>query len=287
MNKSFSHPIEDVSKQTFWEGKSSVLTIGQTNAPYPINPISTENAALIMPKMRKEGYFHFYNAIANTDYHALRDTITQFQNDGILPIFAALYDEFWSLIQAIRPHCESILGKEWAWLPDMWAWHVTAGSRGWAAHRDRIDPCLEADGSPQSLTLWIPLTDASPTNGCIYLVPADWDEHYPAGPARSITDYQSIRALPAKAGDVLAWNQAVLHWGARSADDNTQPRISIAIEAQKTTIEPFRDILLNPNHVPTFQERKQLIGRQLLQYQHMYNLSEYYFNLGETWTKGN
>lgn len=285
MNKSFSHPIEDVSKQPFWEGKSPVLTIGQTNAPYPIHTISSENAALIMPKMRKEGYFHFQNTIANTDYHTLRDTITQFQNDGILPIFAALYDEFWQLIQSLRPYCDTILGKEWAWLPDMWAWHVKAGSRGWAAHRDRVDPCLETDGSPQSLTLWVPLTKATPNNGCIYLVPADWDEHYPYGAARSITDYQSIRALPAEPGDVLAWNQAVLHWGGRSADDNTEPRISVAIEAQKTTIEPFRDMLLHKDSIPTFNERKHLIGRQLLQYQHMYKLSEYYFNLGEAWTK--
>jgi hypothetical protein len=48
-----------------------------------------------------------------------------------------------------------------------------------------------------------------------------------------VTNYQDIRALPTKAGDILGWNEGVYHWGGRSSKHGTYSRISIAASFQR------------------------------------------------------
>jgi hypothetical protein len=69
-----------------------------------------------------------------------------------------------------------------------------------------------------TLTSWIPLSDATPQNGCMYVVPAHLDPHYgkPTTPRSQLPDLSLARALPVRPGDYLVWNQAVLHWGGES-----------------------------------------------------------------------
>lgn len=85
---------------------------------------------------------------------------------------------------------------------------------------------------------------------------------------------QDVRALPAKPGDVLGWNQAILHWGARSSRRATEPRISFACEFQRGDVEPYNRPLLDPQQLPPIEMRLALIGKQILQYRHMYGLSD-------------
>ena len=84
-----------------------------------------------------------------------------------------------------------------------------------------------------------------------------------------------IKALPADPGDLLIWTQEVFHWGSSSLDNHDEEsRISIAYEFQRNDVKPFREFLLDPNTLPTFDERLVLISMQILQYTHMYGFKE-------------
>jgi hypothetical protein len=128
-------------------------------------------------------------------------------------------------------------------------------------------------------------------NSCIYVVPAHLDPTY--GTPRDkehIAPMYAVRALPAKPGDYMCWNQAIFHWGSPSSEFSTQPRISMALEFQRGDIGEFNSPLLDSEPFPDFTFRLQLIAKQILQYQHMYGFSQELRNLAayilNTATKG-
>jgi len=168
------------------------------------------------------------------------------------------------------------LGDDFRILPDFWVWHVdpTKGESGWRPHRDKGRVALNADGSPKSLTMWVPLTQATPMNGCMYILPASRDPGYNTVNESDLKfDYPDIRALPAEPGQVLCWNQSVLHWDSRTSPFASEARISVALEFQRGDITPFNLPLLNPRQLPSFETRLQLIAKQILQYAHMHALT--------------
>ena len=74
---------------------------------------------------------------------------------------------------------------------------------------------------------------------------------------------QDFVALPTETGDVLAWNQEVIHYGGSNL--SKEPRISLAMEfaienASQTSWGQW----------PPVEERDYLIARQVFQYQHMH-----------------
>ncbi|MBM4409652.1 MAG: phytanoyl-CoA dioxygenase family protein, partial [Chloroflexi bacterium] len=128
---------------------------------------------------------------------------------------------------------------------------------------------------PKSLTLWIALSDATPENGCMYLVPADrYPTYNTPEDAKLRFTLPDIRVLPAPAGTAFAWTQAIFHWGARSSSRAAGPRISVGFEFQRGDIAPFNQPLLDIAAPPPFAGRLKLIAKQLLQYDHNYPLPE-------------
>ena len=141
----------------------------------------------------------------------LRATVENLNKRGIPLAFAFVYDEFWQAFQGISPLIEAALGTNYKALPDFWVWCVmpSEGSAGWGPHRDKVAPTLDRDNSPHTLTVWLPLSDATPLNGCIYMLPAHLDERFKrriwSGEGNNVvTQPQDVRALPATAGSVLA-----------------------------------------------------------------------------------
>ncbi len=105
----------------------------------------------------------------------------------------------------------------------------------------------------------------------MYVVPAHRDPTYnsPQEDERKF-GLGDIRALVAEAGEVLCWNQALLHWGSRSSDLAPAPRISLSMEFQRGDLPPFNNPLLDPGLFPDLRGRLVLIAKQLVQYSHMY-----------------
>jgi hypothetical protein len=83
------------------------------------------------------------------------------------------------------------------------------------------------------------LTDATPHNSCIYVLPFPHDPAIKAflnneipmviQQQANLTNWSNIRALPARAGSVLGWTPYILHWGSSSTDWATHARVSIGI----------------------------------------------------------
>ena len=171
-------------------------------------------------------------------------------------------------------------------LPDFWAWYLDPLNYegGWSKHRDRDADCIDENGLPESLTAWTALSEARADNGCIWLLPADKDPRYRTDfRDLSIDNPADVIPLECPAGSLLMWNQVVLHWGGRSLPTAPHPRVSFAFEFQRTDRPTQNAPLLDPNRIPSFNERLALLAKQILQYQHRYAVPRWLLNLAEDW----
>lgn len=228
-------------------------------------------------RMLSEGYFQINPPNWNLNINHMASAISELVQMGLPAPVAFLFDEFWVIFKKLNNVAASVLGVGYFRLPDFWAWHVDPQKQesGWAPHRDKNYETLNSDGSPNSITFWISLSISTPLNGCMYIVPANKDRTY--GTKNDGTrdfDLTSIRALPAAPGTLFCWNQAVLHWGSQCSEYETTPRISVAFEFQSKAVKPYNQPLMDPRSIPSFEYRLKLIAKQILQYQHMYPLSE-------------
>jgi ectoine hydroxylase-related dioxygenase (phytanoyl-CoA dioxygenase family) len=278
--------VEALLQPAFWQQFAPQLHI---QAPdYQLAPLPSLDAAsgeAIRGLVKGEGYFQGTMTQWNSPLAAVTDCIARLNAAGLLPVFAFMYDEMWMLAHQLHPVIESLLGPNYAMLPDFWAWHVdpSKAESGWRPHRDKGYRALTADGTPTSVTAWIPLTAATTLNGCMYVVPADRDPTYGTPQDKDWKfEYSDIRALPGEPGQFFVWNQAVLHWGSHATPRaGNRPRMSCAFEFQRTDIPAWNQPLLAPRAALSFAQRLQLIGKQVKQYQHMYPLPAHLSNLAE------
>jgi hypothetical protein len=266
---------EDVRNPETWLALAPGLHIGDDAVRQGVRALRPSNsqAADLDERLIDEGYFQLTHDFG-LDLKMMADTVRRFSAAGIPPVFCCVFDEFWAPVQALDAVYGGILGP-YGLLPDFWVWNVdpAKGEAGWKPHRDRGHIALRPDGRPLTLTTWIPLSEATPLNSCMYVLPANADPTY--GTPRDTEyhfDLPAIRALPGKPGDVFVWNQAVIHWGSRTSPRATESRISMAFEFQANDSKPFNTPILPPGQSVPFDLRLRLIAKQVLQYRHMYKV---------------
>lgn len=227
-------------------------------------------------KLIDEGLLNLGTALDATFLNALKDGVYSIVKRKLLPIYAIVYDEYWDLLHYFETLAEPILGTDICMPSSVWIWYIDQkkGDAGFTPHRDRPQYLHDTNKLPKSVTLWTPLTDADPLNGCMYAIPAHLDKNYNDNANPKPIDMQDIRALPAKAGSVIIWNQRVLHWGGKSARHAQEPRISIAIELQRKDWPAAVEPLLKLKQKPSFNMRLKIIGRSILFYRDRYGFSE-------------
>ena len=274
--------LAQAQNRDFWKSLNPNLTVSEDfTIPSDID-IQLEKAHLdkLLFNLKNEGYFQIDDLLSQEDVTQMAVALEKVLKAGWPTPFVFVYDEFWLVFCRLSRILSAILGDDYKQLPAFWAWYVETSNtdQGWKPHRDNLTGTLLPDGMPKCVTIWIPLTDAIPLNGCMYIVPANRDPNYSRnvqiGEKITQISYQDIRALPGKAGSIFCWNHEVLHWGARSSERAPHPRISLAFEFQRAEVAPYKTPLLAPDHIPSFNQRLGLIGKQILQYQHMYPLSE-------------
>lgn len=257
----------------YWRELNPDLEINKETLGQSISSINPNKEILqnLKDSLMMDGYFQTNPILPIDEIITLRRSVEKIKQADWLPVFAFVYDEFWQIRSHLSFIMSEMLGQNYWQLPDFWAWYVegNCSSRGWPPHRDRLVSTEQADGTPNSLSVWIPLTDATIANGCIYVLPSSLDKSFSVWFKAVIENIQGIRALPASAGSILGWKQSLLHWGAQSSMKASNPRISLGFEFQRGNIEPFNNPLLDPSVIPSFEHRLGLIGRQILQYQHI------------------
>ncbi|MFO7602770.1 MAG: phytanoyl-CoA dioxygenase family protein [Gammaproteobacteria bacterium] len=264
----------------FWRKLNPQLALTEAGSKQglPAYPVHTERWPDYMQQLRDEGYVQWDRILPPDLVSLLSATVINLHNYGINPSFAFVYDIFWSVARRLRQVLAPVLGEDYRQLPDFWTWYIDPARQhaGWRPHRDRIhcNPLLD-DGMPKSLTVWVALTNATPLNGCMYLLPANLDTDYHNFAERdSEVNVQGIRALPVSAGSILMWNQRVIHWGGTASPRAREPRISFAIEFQRADERPYNEPLLHfPDDLLPFDMRLMLVAKQFLQYTHMYSIS--------------
>ncbi len=243
------------------------LTVGAPRAWSLLAPV---DVSAVQAELWHEGYFAGRGepSIPTELVTRCRDAIALVLEDGAPTVAAFAFDAPWELQALLADHADAALDGSAVLLPAFWAWQLTADEpRGWAPHRDRPDQALDHRGAPQSISLWVALTDASPDNGCMYVVPAPLDVQYQNPNASAeVLHVQCVRALPARAGAVLGWTSALLHWGG-IARAGVAGRASISFEYQTARRPPPSFPL---DWMPTLSERRTLIAQQWAQYAHIH-----------------
>lgn len=228
--------FQSATSPVFWKDLNPDLCI--TDFPFKSFPPASIPDTCIragFQNLKEEGYFQTQPVIPEALAARFAVAVHNVVAAGFPAVFSFVYDEFWGIVRYIERIFKPTLGENYRLSPgDMWIWHVDREGRstGWGPHRDLFDTSsLRPDGSPRILTVWVPLTDASPRNGCMYVVPTHLDPHYPSRlneRSVAVDALQNIRALPAAAGSLLGWSPMILHWGGRHSGHPVAPRTSVA-----------------------------------------------------------
>jgi phytanoyl-CoA dioxygenase PhyH len=260
-----------------WAELCPELAIEQSAPAAPLLHVDDAARAELWNALLNDGWFQLPPTLPAAITAPMAAAVQNIVSRCIPAVFAFVFDEFWHLSAYIEELLAAVLGPDFRVLPDFWAWCIQPhrGEKGWRPHRDKGYETLRDNGLPKSLSIWIPLTDANADNGCMYVLPACRDPNYRARrSSTTVESVQEVRALPAAAGSILGWNQALLHWGGRANERAASPRVSFSIEYQRGDEPPLNQPLLDPRRAPPFERRLGLIGKQILQYRHMVDLGD-------------
>ena len=270
--------LKDIKQPDFWRELAPAFHIGDASFLHsqPIWHVDGPTLETLRELMRVEGYFQLPPQQWGLPIEGMAEVVKSLDSQNIPLPFVFAYDEYWCLFVRMHKILEGLLGEGYQRRPDFWTWMVNPqkNESGWRPHRDNSHETLFPNGMPKTLTVWLPLTDATPLNGCMYIVPADRDPTYGTADENQWRfAHADVRALPAQAGSLFMWNQAVLHWGSHSSPRANDPRISLAVEFQSGSVAPYNQPLSKPLEIPPLMVRLQLVAKQILQYKHMYALS--------------
>ena len=260
-----------------WARINPHLSIGGNSTP---SAADLPALAEISRHLEEQGYLHLPPAFAEAAIRDLRQGLENLARHSLPPVCIYVYDQPWLLFAALRPLISHFLGDDFRLLPNFWAWHLSTepGSSGWPPHRDCQAETRFPDGLGgqilMSLSLWVPLTDATIDNGCMHVLPRPMEARYdPPLDDPDRIDFSHGKALPAKAGSLLGWPQDLFHWSGRATGRARIPRMSLSLEFQNPAFEPLRAPLLEIDRPPPLATRLALIADQFERYRHMEDLT--------------
>jgi hypothetical protein len=280
--------LEQASDPAYWQALYPPFSIC-AKAPQPpdLPPLDATTLAHYARGLDQFGYFSSESPLARTLTHPLLECVEAVRKQGWPPGFAYVYDEFWTLwrVAPIAQILTAALGKGYRWIPHGWCHYLqpVRGASGWPPH---IDGNL-----PNRMSIWIPLSDATLENGCIYLVPKDMNTSA-IGERRELRDASNLqmrellqrgRAIPAPAGSLLGWQFRILHWGS-TAHSPGNPRVSLVLEFIAGNEAPIKNEmpLFDPAApLPDLPMRLHSIGRAIRQYMRYEVRMQRYADLAE------
>lgn len=248
--------------------------LGSPSSDLEIETFPSEQESSVLAHLTRHGYFRLPPLIAPKMTDRMSSCVETLRDAGWPAVFSYVYDEFWavfrtpSLVRLLASH----LGTSYFQTAGIWTYRVDPQQRasGWAPHVDSSDDV-------ERLSLWIPLSDATIDNGCMYVIPHD---RVPSTLPLSYLDWTTISAqelsallhnvtpLPANAGSILGWNNRLIHWGGRAKEIANSPRISIAAEFLHERAKPRRSELpIFGYKPPDFAGRLLVIGQAILSYE--------------------
>ena len=201
----------------YWISVCPWLSISKNRRLPSVEPSMTDVAETLDDYWRS-GFGACEDVFDVADITQLAKAVFAVNSAGWPMPFSFLYDGFWTLLEApkLQAFLTSILGDHYQTTGRFLVNYVpaTPGGAGFAPH---------VDGGPDhTVSCWVPLTPASPDNGCIYVIertPASMNLVNEFKTAETFSNKQMMlllshaRAVPMDPGGFLAWQQDTLHWG--------------------------------------------------------------------------
>jgi hypothetical protein len=219
---------------------------------------SSEVSRYRQEQLRTVGFVEIDDKLNESLIECLRQGIENLSQAGLPATYILLYDETWELGLASCSILRHATHPKHQFGYDVLAWCIEQS--GFSPHRDRqpendtnVMASFTQQGDPDFVTHWIALTDAMPSNSCLYVISANHDPGYHQGDGdhRNPLEvalpekhaYQNIRAIPRKAGESVLFTHRILHWG--STRTQGPPRMAISFVSANPSYEaPY---LLVPN----------------------------------------
>jgi len=233
------------------------------------------------------GHFVVPKPMQTATASALVEAVAELEAAGWPAAFVWMYDEPWHHLCALWEGMEGLLGGEAVLEPSVFAYALRkppgrqeraeeasppsttsadyVGSNFGLPHRDYShDESYSRDGELSTITLWIPLTDATIDNGCVYVLPREFDTEFDASSSKHHMRVASetaagtelafnlagARPLLAAPGQALGWTGNLIHWGSQCASD--------------TKAGPRRSLGCVFRHPSAFAESREADGANLL-----------------------
>jgi hypothetical protein len=278
-----------------WRSVCAELTIQATDSntsKLVTAPHATEEAVALGKVRRRRlierGYALVDEPVATSLVPVLRQGIETLHKLNLPASFILLFDETWELASMSRSVLKvSTLDKN-EFQFDILAWYIDSG--GFSPHRDRqpedAPSSFEAEEA-KFVTQWIALTDATPENSCLYVIPKGSDPGYTEGDTEEEDPlqkalpnkqaFQQIRALPRQQGQSVLFTHRIIHWGSeRDPTTSEPPRIAISFVCSDPS---FERLYVDPSYftsekLPPFHIRMLLVCAQLLIYHQRFDLSK-------------
>jgi len=265
--------LPKAGSEEFWRQLNPDLSISQY--PFQVaSPAPQPPAALLSEyrdRMQQEAYFQSEPCLPAEMLASMRRAIESVREAGLPALFAFVYDIFYQGLTHFDSAFRAVLGQNYRLVPSFAVYYIEATdqAKGFAPHRDAeyLDT-IDAQGNPSVITVWITVTEASPLNSCLYVVPKDRDPQY----AESIHDlsvtadafaWEDVRALPTPAGVMSCWSQYLFHWGSRASRRAREPRITYAVYLQSGQVEPVAEQTVAVPASLDFATRLSMICRSL------------------------
>lgn len=262
--------LERVRDATYWQSLSPSIRIGSLTAIEDL-PVDPAVQARCHRFFNDERYFETPVLLAASTLEHLNGVIDGVTAAGWPAEFALVDDAFWlcARLPAMRALVEARLGKGYRQIPHLWL-HVVRkvdGAGGWPPHFDGF--------RPNRISVWLALTEATTTNGCMFVVPPkSLPDTFRTLKIETLPTLDVIRAmhatraLPVEAGASLGWDFDVFHWGGRAVQPGLERR-ALSMEFMAATEMPGEDELplFDPDApLPPLDVRLKVIGIGLATY---------------------
>lgn len=292
--------IDDVFTDVYWEKIGINLGCNRKNKEsLKRTNFSDVKSRQFQNQFQSKGFFQMSKDDIGIDKQiikSLADTVEALISLGWPANFIFMFDEVWEIINLMRTDLKTI-GEGNDFIGDIYAWCVDPKTKqkGWGPHRDRMGTGPESfkGKTPKLSTTWLALTDATPKNSCLYVIPATSDKLYfsnddptlnPLTEAfKDVDNYQTITCLSCEAGGANHFSHRLIHWGSSGIpDEETKPRIALSwVIGDKSFEKPCFDLINLP--FPSINLRLGLICGQLINYSGQTNikkgLRDYYFRI--------
>jgi hypothetical protein len=286
--------LEQARSVAYWEQLYPALSVGRNGSGgiREMRPLGPRRRKAAVEQLAADGYFQLDPLLPGATVRRLRRCIEVLKEAGWPPIFALVYDQFWQItrIPSLVRLLSAALGAGYRQIPHAWVFHVPPrlGAAGWVPH---------TDGPKRSeyhnrVSVWIPLSDATLDNGCIYVIPrrriaARIEALGMLQPSYSGTDVQALlqasRALPTRAGSILGFDFDLIHWGSVCGNART-PRVSLSVEIMGADAKPNPGelpLLDAQTALPAVPQRLDVIARAIRDYQRFEPLMGRYGELAQ------